>query len=660
MAPRPSASLLTAFLRGTSSLLSARAASHCAPGAAAAAMPLGLASWRHVPTAPVRAAFAPATPRWVCRFGSTALRGETFVAAAKKRRRRPQAPRDDWDTFIHADVVQLPRRHGPQPHAGGARRGRRRTASPGRGRPPPTREYSQDAAAAPARRRRPSNPRKSGKQHKSDERKKKIVVVEPVAVRKSTLARWSDDDSGDEAERRRAPRGDPPPALPLPALEAAGAPHAWFARRVRHEVPGPVLTLLDVLLAEGIDAWLVGGCLRDIALGARPRDFDVVASARPARVKAILRRKEHNYAVMTWGRRIPLANIKLPSGETVELTQLRKLEHAQTGNGSGGQPALLGGRGGPREARERAEWEARWLRAIAADLAARDMTCNAVVYNRHIGGRDGLVLDPMGGLRDMQEGRLRMCGDAAVRIEEDPVRALRVARMWARFPGLSPSEELVDLIAACRPLVPRVSPDRVRLEVVRMLQGSARQGIARLSKLQLLDVMYPFMAECVGATPSAMQSALLASYDHAFAHGQDPDDISGIFPAFAAICFVWKDVHDVEEAAQRLKELVADKEVRKDLVHRGQMCGAKLSSCVMGAGRGPRVQSALTALNRRWDDECEKREGEASAESLAAALRGGPDSRTFNALRAVLLGTLWRAAASKEGDAARDELHEAA
>jgi tRNA nucleotidyltransferase (CCA-adding enzyme) len=108
-------------------------------------------------------------------------------------------------------------------------------------------------------------------------------------------------------------------------------------------------------------------------------------------------------------------------------------------------------------------------------LARRDFTINAIAYDPNAEGGSRLI-DPQGGLHDLEAGRLRTVGSALRSMEEDPLRALRAARLVAEL-SFRTSPELEDAMARARPALPSLAASRIRREIIRLLLAP-RPGIA--------------------------------------------------------------------------------------------------------------------------------------------------------------------------------------
>lgn len=200
-------------------------------------------------------------------------------------------------------------------------------------------------------------------------------------------------------------------------------------------IPRDILTILETLEKNGYDAWLVGGCVRDIFSGRQPRDYDIASSALPEQTAALFAKTRfigEKYGTVT----------VFYGACSAEVTTFRK-------------------EAGYRDFRRPSEIV--FSQNIAEDLSRRDFTVNAVAYHPKKG-----VFDPFGGCEDLTQGLIRAVGDPEERFREDALRILRAFRFSAEH---SYKIEWSTYRAAIKnaSLIGRLSFERVKAEFDRML-----------------------------------------------------------------------------------------------------------------------------------------------------------------------------------------------
>ncbi|NKB19505.1 MAG: CCA tRNA nucleotidyltransferase [Alphaproteobacteria bacterium] len=197
-------------------------------------------------------------------------------------------------------------------------------------------------------------------------------------------------------------------------------------------------TVMNALIAGGKPARFVGGCVRDALLGLPVQDIDIATPEPPERVTDLIERAGLR-AIPTGIDHGTITAIC--DGIPFEITTLRR-------------DVETFGR------HARVSFTTDWLE----DAARRDLTLNALYCDR-----DGTVFDPVGGLADLKQGRIRFVGDAHERIQEDVLRLLRFFRFFAYY-GVGEADE--NAIEACKRMAPQLaslSIERVWKELSRLL-----------------------------------------------------------------------------------------------------------------------------------------------------------------------------------------------
>ncbi len=261
----------------------------------------------------------------------------------------------------------------------------------------------------------------------------------------------------------------------------------------------------ETLHQAGYHAYVVGGAVRDLLLGVRPKDFDVATDALPEDVHRLFRRSR------LIGRRFRLAHVMF-GGETVEVSTFRagnadereaveaeaqSDEHGETRPEEPARTTDEHGRSRSHEPARTTDEHGRVLRdnvygTREQDAARRDFTINALYYDPS----NQTILDFHRGLRDMRKKSVRMIGDPRTRYREDPVRMLRAVRFAAKF-GFKIDARTRAPIRELAPLLENVPPARVFDEMSKiLLSGHALAGVHRLrieglhhGVLPMLDVI---------------------------------------------------------------------------------------------------------------------------------------------------------------------------
>jgi poly(A) polymerase len=282
----------------------------------------------------------------------------------------------------------------------------------------------------------------------------------------------------------------------------------------RRDIDPDALKVLYRLHEQNYVAYLVGGSVRDLLLGRRPKDFDIGTSAHPHQVKKIFR----NCWII--GRRFRLAHVKFGS-KTIEVATFRR--QVQASELTPEEEAALATPAdvvAPDEALPPEPDVAHTPRRRATDhliqrdntygtpkedAFRRDFTVNALFYD--IGTFS--VIDYVDGLRDLDARLIRCIGDPEIRFREDPVRMLRAVVLAARL-QFTIDEPVLDAIAAHRHEIAKSAPARLLEEYYKILRsGHAEDAFRQLAATKLLKEISPELA----AGPEALWHSI-AMLDH--------------------------------------------------------------------------------------------------------------------------------------------------
>ncbi|MHB8631411.1 MAG: CCA tRNA nucleotidyltransferase [Candidatus Limnocylindria bacterium] len=234
-------------------------------------------------------------------------------------------------------------------------------------------------------------------------------------------------------------------------------------------VPKDVERVVDTLIADGFEAFVVGGCVRDALRGVDPQDWDVATSAKPDQIQRLFRRSLYTNRFGT---------VVVSSGaHEIEVTTYRvEADYAD----------------------HRRPDEVAFTESLHEDLARRDFTMNAMAWRPMPAG--GELVDPFDGRVDLEAKIVRAVGDPAERFAEDALRMLRAVR-FATVLRMRIEPRTADAILAHAPLASALSGERIQQELNKILLADRPStGIRLLSELGLLAVLCPELQIC-GSIP---------------------------------------------------------------------------------------------------------------------------------------------------------------
>jgi poly(A) polymerase len=251
----------------------------------------------------------------------------------------------------------------------------------------------------------------------------------------------------------------------------------------RRNIDSDALKVLYRLQEHQHTAYLVGGSVRYLLLGRRPKDFDIGTSAHPYQVKKLFR----NCWII--GRRFRLAHVKF-GPKTLEVATFRRLvPESEAPDESHEEPVVVAsspepestkGPGGPLH-------RDNTFGTPEEDAFRRDFTINGLFYDI----ATHAVIDYVGGLEDLERRVVRSIGDPRVRFVEDPVRMIRAVVMASRL-GFEMDPLVVEAIAEHRALIATAAPARLLEEYYKILRsGYAEATFRGLGRARLLELITP-------------------------------------------------------------------------------------------------------------------------------------------------------------------------
>ncbi len=338
-----------------------------------------------------------------------------------------------------------------------------------------------------------------------------------------------------------APAAAPPVAPKIPLgkrVEIGAEQHRIDASLLDANAVRVVKTLKDA----GHEAYIVGGAVRDLLAGMRPKDFDVATNATPEQVKSLFRR------AFIIGRRFRLVHVVFGRGrehETIEVSTFRAYLDSAAAEQVGGNEKTS--KGEIADKKHVVDAEGRVLRDNVwgpqiEDAARRDFTINAMYYDPVT----QTVVDYHDGFADVRARRLRMIGDPETRYREDPVRIIRVVRFAAKL-GFDLDPATFKPIARMAPLLSNVPISRLFDEMIKLMQtGHALASVEQLRRFGLIGgkvSVFPVLdAALAPAKPDPAREKFvrlaLEDTDRRVADGR------AVAPSYMLACMLW---HDVQE-----------------------------------------------------------------------------------------------------------------
>lgn len=230
------------------------------------------------------------------------------------------------------------------------------------------------------------------------------------------------------------------------------------------KVDSHALYVMEKLQHAGFVAYLVGGSVRDLLLGRRPKDYDISTSAKPEEIKKLFRN------CILIGRRFRLAHIRFGK-KILEVSTFRR------GDPDKEELILQDNQWGyPEE-----------------DVLRRDFTINGLFYDPS----NETIIDYVGGFEDTKKKYLRTIGQPFVRFKQDPVRMLRLLKFQARF-GFEVDPEAHIALVECKEEIVKSAPARVLEEILRMLEsGASKHFIELLNHHGMMQHLLPEVAHFI-------------------------------------------------------------------------------------------------------------------------------------------------------------------
>lgn len=240
-------------------------------------------------------------------------------------------------------------------------------------------------------------------------------------------------------------------------------------------IPQEILAIYKKAQNSGFAVYLVGGCVRNLLLGKKVKDWDLTTNATPEQILKLFGNGFYDNKFGTVG--IPIKDTK----GVVEITTFRT-EHGFSD--------------------KRRPDKVSWGKNIEEDLARRDFTINSIALKLEAQpqGSTYEIIDPFGGQKDLEQKLIRAVGDPKKRFKEDALRLLRAIRIASEY-GFTIEKNTWEEIQKDAPLIKHVSGERIRTELLRILGTEyPHDGIMLLRNANLLENIIPEIIEGIGVS----------------------------------------------------------------------------------------------------------------------------------------------------------------
>ena len=261
-------------------------------------------------------------------------------------------------------------------------------------------------------------------------------------------------------------------------------------------IPEDVTRVTSVLQKNGYEAYVVGGCVRDLFLGKAPKDWDITTNATPDQIMALYPETFYENNFGTVG---VVTENEDPTLKVIEITTYR----IESGYSDKRRPDTVS-----------------FSTNIHDDLMRRDFTINAMAFDP----RTGTLIDNFGGIEDLHKKQIKTVGKPADRFNEDGLRILRAIRLSTEL-GFEIENETEKAIKDNSSLLEHISMERIRDEFVKVISSdNALSGLVTCQRLGIMSFIIPELEEGIGVEQTATHAYdvwthLLKSLEHAVKKG---------------------------------------------------------------------------------------------------------------------------------------------
>lgn len=330
---------------------------------------------------------------------------------------------------------------------------------------------------------------------------------------------------------------------------------------MREDIPQVVRDTAAALRAGGFDAYLVGGCVRDMLIGRTPKDWDLTTNAHPDQIVGLFPDSYCNNEYGTVGVVTQSEDERL---KVIEITPYR----TESGYSDARRPDTV-----------------RFGVSLEEDLARRDFTVNAIALDPETLA----VVDPFGGIAHLAEKRLAAVGVAQERFAEDALRMMRAVRLAAELDFVIDADTMMAIAHNAGNLA-KISQERIRDEFSRILNSDVpMQGIVFLEKFGLLKHVMPELLDSIKVDQN--QAHAFDVYEHLLRSMQHAADKKWPFILRLAAL-----LHDIGKPATRK----FSEEKRDWTFYAHEVVGAKMAKVILDRMKYPKDIRDVVVKLVRW------------------------------------------------------------
>ncbi|HVY73055.1 MAG TPA: HD domain-containing protein [Candidatus Paceibacterota bacterium] len=331
---------------------------------------------------------------------------------------------------------------------------------------------------------------------------------------------------------------------------------------LQSQIPPEVSRITETFAKAGFEAWIVGGCVRDLLLGRSPKDWDITTNATPEEIQSLF---ENTFYTNDFGT-VGIVN------DGVENESLKIVEAT---------PYRTEGKYSDARRPDSVQFSTN----IEDDLKRRDFTVNAMAYNP----ATTQVMDLFGGIKDTSAGVLRAVGEPQERFAEDALRIMRAVRISAEL-GFTIEAHTKGAMKQCAGQLVKISKERIRDEFVRILNSARpKDGLKVAQNIGILKYIAPELEAGMGVEQNQAHS--FDVFEHNMRALQHAADKNWSFEVRLAALF-----HDIGKPATRRWS----DEKHDWTFHGHEVVGAKMTKKALEALKFPRETIDAVEKLVRW------------------------------------------------------------